>query len=114
MAQENLPRAATVPEFWAGDEAEHRRKLGMAVNQLQKGVSNNHFKVTLALGETETEVLFAPIRPGATVQLTPGSASAAASYATGVIWVETEQGKAIVHHDASAATDRIFHLTFSG
>jgi hypothetical protein len=113
MAQNNLPRAATVPEFW-GDEAEHRRKLGMAVNQLLKGVSNNHFKVTLAQGETITEVAFPPIRPGSTIQLTPGSASAATSYSTGVIWAETEAGKAIVHHDASAATDRIFHLTFSG
>jgi hypothetical protein len=113
MAQENLPRAVTVPEFWQNEE-EHRRKLGKAVNQLQKGVSNNHFKVTLTRGETETEVMFPPIRPGATVQLTPGSASAAESYATGAIWVETEAGKAIIHHDASAATDRIFHLTFSG
>jgi hypothetical protein len=86
----------------------------MAVNQLQKGVSNNHFRVTLEPNDTETEVMHPPIRPGAAVQLTPGSVSAATSYAAGVIWVEAEAGKAIIHHDASAETGRIFHLTFSG
>jgi hypothetical protein len=114
MAQSNIPRAQVVPEHWKGDEEEHRRKIGQAVNQLQKGVSNNHFKATLDADETTTEVLHPPVRSGAGVQLTPGSASAATSFATGDIWVETQNGKAIIHHDASAATDRIFHLAFFG
>ena len=114
MAQDNIPRAATVPEFWQGSEEDHRRKIGMAVNMLLRGISNNHFRVTLDAGETETEVLHPPIRAGSTIQVTPGSATAAIAFAAGGIWVETEAGKAIIHHDSSADTDRIFHLTFSG
>jgi len=114
MAQSNIPRAQNVPEFWKGDEEEHRRKISSAINQLQRGVSNNCFTVTLEADDTETEVLHEPCRPGTAVQMTPGSASAAASFATGVIWVETEQGKATIHHDSSSATDRVFHVTFNG
>jgi hypothetical protein len=114
VSQSNLPRAQTVPEFWEGDEKEHRRKLATAVNQLQKGVTNNHYAVTLEAGETTTEVMHPPVRPGAGVQITPGSASAAVSFAAGVIWVEAENEKAIIHHDSTSDTDRLFHLTFSG
>jgi len=114
MAQSNIPRAQTVPEFWKGEEEEHRRKLSTAINQIMKGVSNNHFKVTLEAGETSTEVMHPPVRVGASVSLTPGSASAAAAMATGNVWVETATGKAIIHHDASAETDRTFHLAFFG
>ena len=112
MSQENLPRAATVEEFHVGDEAEHRRRLSVAVNQILKGVSNNHFSVTLEANETTTEVMHPPVRTGAGVTLTPGSASAATSFAAGGIWVETENGKAIIHHDSSAETDRKFFLAF--
>ena len=114
MAQSNIPRAQVVPEFWKGDEEEHRRKIATAVNQLQKGVSNNHFKVTLEVGLTRTEVTHPPVRAGSAVHLTPGSASAATSFAAGNIWVETQKEKAIIHHDASSVTDRIFHLSFAG
>ncbi len=114
MSQSNIPRAQTVPEFWKGNEEDHRRKLGAAVNQLLKGVSNNHFTVILDVGDTETTVLHPPIRPGSAIQVTPGSATAAASFSTGFIWVEAQTGKAIIHHDSSTDTDRIFHLTFSG
>lgn len=114
MSQRNIPRAQTVPEFWQGSEEEHRRKLGQALNQLLKGVSNNHYTVTLDAGDTETTVLHPPIRPGSAVQITPGTEHAAASFATGLIWVTTETGKAIIHHDSSALTDRVFYLTFSG
>lgn len=114
MAQENIPRAQTVPEFWNFAPEEHARKLAVALNQVQRGVTNNHFKVTLEANETETEVMFTPIRAGSAVQLTPASESAAIAIANGVIWVETENEKAIIHHDASAETGRIFHLTFNG
>jgi len=114
MGQSNIPRAQTVPDFWKGNEEEHLRKIGEAVNQLLKGVSNGHFTVTLEADETETEVMHPPVRPGAAVQITPGSATAATSFATGAIWVETATGKAIIHHDSTADTDRIFHLTFAG
>jgi hypothetical protein len=114
MSNTNLPRAQTVPEFWKGSEEEHRRKIAVGINMLMRGVTNNHFKVTLEADETTTEVLYPKVRPGAGVQITPGSASAAESFATGVIWVETEEGKAIIHHDSSAATDRSFHLAFFG
>jgi hypothetical protein len=114
MSQSNIPRAQVVPEFWKGDEEEHRRKLATAVNQLQKGVSNNHFSVTLEVNETETNVMHPPVRPGSAVHITPGSASAATSFSAGDIWVEAETGKAVIHHDASATTDRIFHLSFAG
>ena len=114
MAQSNIPRAATVPEFWKGTEEEHRRKVSLAINQLLKGVSNNHFTVTLEANETETEVMHPPVRSGSGVQMTPASASAATSFASGVIWAETQSGKALIHHDASAATDRTFHLAFFG
>lgn len=114
MGQSNIPRAQTVPEFWESDEAEHRRKMATALNELQKGVGNNHYKVTLEIDATETEVMHQSCRSGAGVQITPGSASAATSFAAGVIWVETQNGKAIVHHDSSSVTDRIFHLAFNG
>ncbi len=114
MAQANIPRAQVVPEFWGGGEEEHRRKMATAINQIQKGVTNNHFSVTLEAGETITEVMHPPVRPGSAVHLTPGSASAATSFAEGVIWVEAENEKAIIHHDASEVTDRIFHLAFFG
>ena len=114
MSQSNLPRAQTVPEYWQGPEEEHRRKISTALNQVLKGVSNNHFTVTLEVDATTTEVMFPPVRPGSGVQITPGSASAAMSFATGNIWVEAQSEKAIIHHDSSSATDRIFHLAFNG
>lgn len=114
MAQSNIPRAQTVPEFWRGDEEEHRRKIATAVNQLQKGVSNNHFSVTLDANQTTTEVMHPPVRAGSAVHLTPGSASAATSFSAGNIWVEAQKEKAIIHHDSSTVTDRIFHLSFAG
>jgi len=114
MGQSNIPRAQVVPEYWHGETDEHLRKVATAVNQLQKGVSNNHFTVTLDVDDTTTEVKHPPVRPGAGVQITPGSASAATSFAAGVIWVETQAEKAIIHHDSSSVTDRIFHLSFSG
>jgi len=114
MGQSNIPRAQVVPEFWKGDEEEHRRKMATAINQIQKGVTNNHFKVTLEVNETTTEVMHPPVRPGSAVHLTPGSASAATSFADGNIWVEAKNEKAIIHHDASSVTDRIFHLSFAG
>jgi hypothetical protein len=114
MSQSNIPRSQAVPEFWKGDEEEHRRKLGTAINQLQKGVSNNHFTVTLEVDEVETEVMHPPVRSGTAVHLTPGSASAAASFAAGNIWVESATEKAIIHHDSSSVTDRVFYLTFNG
>lgn len=114
MSQENIPRAATVPEYWHGNEEEHRRKISAAVNQLLKGVSNNHFTVILDPGKTTTEVMHPPVRSGAGVQITPGSPSAATSFAAGNIWVETQAEKAIIHHDSSSATDRKFHLVFAG
>jgi hypothetical protein len=114
VAQSNIPRAETVPEFWEGDEKDHRRKMATAVNQLQKGVGNNHFTVSLEVSEFETEVMHPPCRSGAGVQITPASASAATSLAAGGIWVETQNGKAIIHHDSSSASDRTFHLAFNG
>ena len=114
MSQSNIPRAQVVPEYWKDDPEEHLRKLATAINQLQKGVSNNHFSVTLEANETTTEVTHPPVRSGSAVTLTPGSASAATSFAAGNIWVESATGRAIVHHDSSATTDRIFHLTFAG
>lgn len=114
MAQSNIPRAQTVPEFWKGNEEEHRRKISAALNQLFKGISNNHYTVTLDPDATSTEVMHPPVRPGTAVQLTPGSAEAAAAMASGEVWVETETGKAIIKHDSSIETGRIFHLTFSG
>ena len=112
MSQSNIPRAQTVTEYWNGEEGEHRRRLGVAINQMQKGVSNNHFSVTLDANSTTTEVMHPPVRPGGTVQVTAASASAAATIAAGTVWVETESEKAIIHHDSSAATDRTFHLAF--
>jgi hypothetical protein len=114
MSQSNIPRQQIVPEFWQGSEEEHRRKIGQAVNAILRGVTNNHFKVTLEANETTTEVMFPPVREGAGVQITPGSASAATSFATGAIWVETKSEKAIIHHDSTSDTDRVFHLVFSG
>jgi hypothetical protein len=114
MSQNNIPRAQTVPEFWKGDEEEHRRKMATALNQLMNGVSNNHYTVRLDVNATETEVMHPPVRPGAGVQITPGSESAAVSFSLGTIWVETQMEKAIIHHDASSISDRIFHLVFNG
>ena len=114
MSQSNIPRAQVVPEFWKGDEEEHRRKMATAINQLQKGVTNNHFAVTLEVNATTTEVTHPPVRPGSAVHLTPGSASAATSFAEGAIWVEAESERAIIHHDSSSLSDRIFHLSFAG
>lgn len=114
MSQENLPRAQTVPEYWNGPEEEHRRKLGAAIGQLQKGVTNNHYCATLEVNATTTEVLHPPARSGSTVLLTPASASAATSFSAGVVWVEAIDGKAVIHHDSSSVTDRRFHLAFLG
>lgn len=114
MSQENIPRAAVVPEYWHGNEEEHRRKISTALNQILRGVSNSHYTVTLDAGKTTTEVLHPPVREGAGVQITPGSPSAAVSFAAGNIWVETKSEKAIIHHDSSSDTDRKFHLVFTG
>ena len=113
MSQSTIPRAVTVTEFWEGSDPEHRRRLAVAINQLQKGISNNHFTVILEANETDTEVRHPPVRPGGTVQLTPASASAATSMATGAIWLETQTEKAIIHHDSTADTDRKFFISFS-
>ena len=114
MAHTPEHRTQSVPEFWAGADSEHRRKMALAINGLLQGRLNSHFTVTLTPDATETELRYTDSRPGVTMLLTPNSPTAAASQAAGTIWVETQTGKAIIHHDASPATDRRFFAVFIG
>lgn len=112
MAQENAPRTVTPPAFFSGDEgeelAEHSRKTADAVSAAMAGGMNNHFRVTLEVDETETNIIYSGAHSQSTCMLTPQSETAAAAVASGEIFVVSEKGKVVVHHGASSAADRVF------
>jgi hypothetical protein len=101
----------TVPERWEKEE-EHRRKIAQAVNDLQRGRTNNVFTATLTANATMTTVSVSFARVGDAAVLTPQSSSAAASAAN--VYTVVTNGTIEVHHDASAATDRTFGIVLFG
>jgi hypothetical protein len=101
----------TVPERWE-DPKEHFRKIAQAVNDLQRGRTNNVFSVTLTPNETMTSVDVSFARVGNAALIIPQTASAAAS-ATSVYTV-VQNGTIEVHHDAAVASDRTFALALFG
>ncbi len=109
MTQNRPRQRKPVPKYWNSEE-EHLRKVSDGANAALSGQTNNQFTVTLDPDETTTEVLYEKCRPDISVNLTPGSASAAAS----TVWVEPQTGKAIIHHDSSPDTDRKFFAVFVG
>lgn len=104
-------RVQGVPEFWSGSVEEHVRKLAQAVNGILRGKTNNILEVTLAPGATQTEVLADRVTVSTVPIAVPRTASAAATIG---LWSESTTGKVILHHDASAATDREFDLVLCG
>jgi len=107
-------RSVYVPEFWTGSPSEHIRKVANSVNQILRGMTNNHFTITLEPDETATDIPYEACRPGVSPLLTPQSASAATSMASGLIYVEPQTGNCRINHDASPATDRKFSLVLIG
>jgi len=109
---QNTPRVRqTTPEYWEGRENEHRRKIAATANAALYGQTNNQFTVILEPNATETTILYEKSRPDISVNLTPGSLSAAMSVG---VWVEPATGSAKIHHDSSTATDRKFFAVFVG
>lgn len=105
---ERYPR---VPLSWPGSLKEHLLKIAQAVNGLLVGQTNNTQEITLDASATETEVTENAAHPNVTPILVPKTANAAA--ATG-IWFEAFQGRVVIHHDSSPATDRTFSLLLFG
>ena len=110
----NPTRVTTVPESERGPLEEHVRLIAQALNGLQNGQGNNQWFATLTPNETETTVYAGTASIGSVPVLQPMSASAAASYAAGVIWTEGQRGKILIHHDSSALTDRLFGVVLNG
>jgi hypothetical protein len=118
MEQDHGPRFVVPPEFWEETDArtgrEHLRKLAISVGQLLSGGTNSHFAVTLDPGETETEVLYSKAHLRSSVLLSPQTASAASSLASGLVYAVAKKGGAVIHHDSSSVTDRRFAVLFAG
>ncbi len=116
MSQENSPRHTTLPLFNEVKDpvllADYLRKVTDAVNSGAEGGQNNHFRVTLATDAVTTDLINTRCHSQSTCVLTPQSASAAVALAAGAVWVVTESGKAVIHHDASSEEDRTFGAAF--
>jgi hypothetical protein len=110
----NPTRVTTVPESERGALEEHVRLIAQGVNGLQNGQGNNGFFATLTPNETETTIYAGSASIGSVPLLQPMSASAAVSYAAGVIWTEGRRGRIVIHHDSSAVADRLFGVVLNG
>lgn len=108
-----MPSTRPVPRRHE-DEAEHRRKMALAIDQLLAGKSNNVLDITLTPNATETVVSRDRVCCDTRVSLTPKSASAAAAIGNGTLWVEVTFGTITIHHDSTADTDRLFGATLVG
>lgn len=105
-------RVPGVPERLFGDPEEHLRRVCQAVNGLQHGQGNNHYLVTLEMGETETTLLAAPATPESVVSWTPRTANAAANP---IIWYEvSKEGVITFHHNVVALAELEFGIVVNG
>ena len=89
-------RYPSVPTTWT-DVRDHLHKMADRVNDLLSGRSNNHYALTLAPNETETELESTLVGSQTSVFFGPRDAAAAAA----PLWYEIEIGKVTFHHDAS-------------
>ena len=81
-----------------------------AIRQLVEGRSNAAGSVTLAANQTTTTVSSEVIPAGCFPQLTPASASAAAEWGAGSIYVSAvAKGSFTITHADSADTTRVLH-----
>jgi len=79
-----------------------------AIRQLAEGRSNAAGQVTLAANQTTTTIANDAISASSAPQLTPASASAAAEWAAGTIYVSAvAKGSITIAHASSADTTRI-------
>ena len=104
----------TAPLTFAGTESEHIRRVAQVVNELQRGVGNHGFRVTLdPAPAVATVVIRADVTLEQVANLTPASAAAAVDMAAGTTWAETSAGKVTIHH-ASGGAGRIFGVVLAG
>lgn len=85
------------------------KKIVLAIQQLAAGRSNAVGSVTLATGATSTTVVTANCAAGSVPILVPASASAAAEFGNGTIYVSAvANGSFTIAHANSAAPGRTF------
>ena len=92
-------RVPGVPVRWSGRADEHIRKVAEGVNELFKGKSNNHYKVTLRAGTAKTVIQ----TPGGTVRAVPTLAPLDAQSAATItqIYAVPGSGTVTVFHDSN-------------
>jgi len=106
-------RYAGLPSSWRWrNPEEHLRKVSEKVNGILTGELNNGFVVELDPGVVFTDIIDSRLDALRVPLVVPMSASAAA--AMGSLWVQPQNGKIRLHHDASAATDRTVGVVFFG
>jgi len=80
-------------------------RIASAIRSLAEGRSNAPVTATLAASATTTTVPAVNCAAGSVVLAIPMSSTAAGT--TG-LWIEAGNGEFTVHHNSSAATDRLF------
>jgi len=111
------PRALTggydpVPVDW-NDEAEHRRMLANAINELRNGKVNSRGEVTLTANQATTTLSNIDIGPESFIGFTPTTANAATELAT--MYVSSRgQKTATITHANNAQIDRTFSYVVLG
>ena len=100
-----------VPRDMADGDA-HRRLIAEAVNRALAGRVGNAAAITLRPAATSTTVTDARIGPNSLLVVMPTTANAAAAQAE--LFIVAGLGSAVLHHAASATTDRTFATLILG
>jgi len=106
----SIRQAPVAPVDWH-DEAEHRRMLAQAANDISIGNMNNKGTVTLTASTTTTTITDQRIHPGSNILLTPTTASAGGE--VGWYFSSIGDGQAIITHGSSIQTDRTFKYSIT-
>jgi len=112
MSYEAKRRSETAPEFWH-EESEHSRKLAQTINGVLNGQTNNHFQVTMEVGDAQTKVKFPQAKDGVSVLLFPQNAKAALLSRESDVYASGSGGEVTITH-GTAGGGEIYSLVIIG
>jgi hypothetical protein len=96
------------------DEAQHRRSMARAINNIMQGKTNNAMQVTLTPNVTSTTVTDSRASINTSPVLVAMTASAAAEMAAGHLYVVPSAGQVVINHINSPVADRTFLMSLIG
>lgn len=92
-----------VPEM-EGDEKEHRRKMALAINTLNRGKSNCTLDVVVTAGATSTTITDARVSYFSFLGTMAFDANGKADEVAGIYFDTFKSGSVVMHHRNDAST----------